>query len=522
MKKATQIMGWIGAVILGLGLVSRLIQQQGSLFISLHIAMGSFLIVVAVLSNLPEIRAFLTGRIARAGSSAFISILLMVILIFIINYLVMKRDHSFDFTSRSIYSLSKPTLKILDAQIVEVHVTAFFQPDKYVDTKRRLDLYSEKSNKIKIDFIDPDKHPEAVANKGIEYLKAGSILFEAGEQSTLITQHDEADITNAIISVMREESPVIYFLTGHGEADIEDKDKSGFSILADALRHQNYQLEKLVLAGRVPKDSAALIIAGPRLKFTAHELEALDFYITQGGNALFLIDPIFTKSYQTFITGLESFLMGYGIIPGSGMIADPVYNFRRDVLGLTPITKDIREHPVTHGIENKLLVFPQPRPLLHVSKGPEAHTWNEMILTSEESFIEGNVRDIFEKQYVHLDDEDIKGSFLLAASKSWKQSLPRWQEAQGGRQKETRLIVVGNSLFLRNGYIEIYSNYNFALNMINWLAGEEKMIHLRPKKRSSSRLYLSKRQTDLIFYVSVLVLPELLLIIGVGIWWRKR
>jgi ABC-type uncharacterized transport system involved in gliding motility auxiliary subunit len=522
MKKTTQIIGWIGAVILGLGLLSRLIQQRGSLFISLHLAIGGFLIAVAILSNLPDIRAFFARRIVRVGSGAFIRIFLLLIVLIMLNYLMIRHDFSFDLTSRSLYTLSRQTLDILEELPGSVQITAFFQPDRFSEARRRLELYRERSDKIKLDLIDPDRHPEVVAKKGIEFLEAGSIIFEYKGQTTLITQREEADITNALIKVTREESPVVYFLTGHGEADIEDKDKSGISILADALRHQNYRLEKLILAERVPEDAAALIIAGPRFPIPGTELDALDYFITQGGHVIFLLDPLFTRSYQPFITRLEPFLQGYGIIPASGIVVDPSFSYRRDVLGLSPICKEFQEHPVTQGLENKIVVFPQPRPLFQVTEGPEAGTWTDLVFTSDKSFLETNARELFEKQYIHFDAEDSHGPFVVTAVRSWKESLRGWERVPGKRREETRLVVVGNSLFLRNAYIETYSNFHFALNTINWLAGEEKMIHLQPKKRPASRIFLSQRQTDLIFYVSVLILPELLLILGVGIWWKKR
>ncbi len=522
MKKTTQIIGWIGACILGLGLLSRLIQQQGSLFISLHLTIGGFLVVVAILSNLPDIKIFFARRIARVGSGAFFRIFLLLVVFIMLNYLVIRHDSSFDLTAESLYTLSSETLDILEGLPGPVQVTAFFQHDRFNEARRRLELYQENSDKIKLDFVDPDRHPEIVAREGIEYLVAGSIVFKYKGQTTLITQRDEADITNALIKVMREESPVIYFLTGHGEADIEDKNKTGISILADSLRHQNYRLEKLILAEHVPEDAAALIIAGPRLPIPGPELDALDYFITQGGDVMFLLDPLFKKNYQPFITRLEPFLQGYGIIPASGIVVDPSFSFRRDVLGLSPICKEFKEHPVTHGLENKVLVFPQPRPLFQVTEGPEAGTWTDLVSTSDKSFLETNTRELFEKQYIHFDTEDRRGPFVVAVARSWRESLRAWERVPGKRREETRLVVVGNSLFLRNAYIETYSNFHFAMNTINWMAGEEKMIHLRPKKRSASRIFLSQRQTNLIFYASVLILPELLLILGVSIWWRRR
>jgi len=83
-------------------------------------------------------------------------------------------------------------------------------------------------------------------------------------------------------------------------------------------------------------------------------------------------------------------------------------------------------------------------------------------------------------------------------------------------------VVVGDSDFVNNEYIQKMYNADLFLNMVNWLSGEDAYISIRPKATRGSMLLMTPEQTQTIFFNSVLIFPELLLLIGLAIWWRRR
>ena len=85
-----------------------------------------------------------------------------------------------------------------------------------------------------------------------------------------------------------------------------------------------------------------------------------------------------------------------------------------------------------------------------------------------------------------------------------------------------RLVVFGNAMFANNQFIGQYFNRDFLLNTANWLVGEEGLISVRARTMRASRVQFTAQQGTLIFYLSLLVLPELLLIAGLAVWWRRR
>jgi ABC-type uncharacterized transport system involved in gliding motility auxiliary subunit len=57
---------------------------------------------------------------------------------------------------------------------------------------------------------------------------------------------------------------------------------------------------------------------------------------------------------------------------------------------------------------------------------------------------------------------------------------------------------------------------------MNWLANDEHLINLQPRAAKDSNIILSKSQLTLISVSFLLVLPLILLIRGLLIWWKRR
>ena len=97
----------------------------------------------------------------------------------------------------------------------------------------------------------------------------------------------EQDITNTIIKVVTGEQKKIYFTQGHGEKGTESADRDGYAQISNALKGENYTVDKLVLAqtGAVPDDASVVIVAGPKIDFLASEIDALKSLPRQGREA---------------------------------------------------------------------------------------------------------------------------------------------------------------------------------------------------------------------------------------------
>ncbi|HSU90222.1 MAG TPA: hypothetical protein VLI44_02155, partial [Sporolactobacillaceae bacterium] len=73
-----------------------------------------------------------------------------------------------------------------------------------------------------------------------------------------------------------------------------------------------------------------------------------------------------------------------------------------------------------------------------------------------------------------------------------------------------------------NQYSVTLFNRDFFINSADWLTGEENSISIRPRSIRASRFRLTTDQFSIVFAFAVLLLPELLLIAGIVVWWERR
>ncbi|MEE9390727.1 MAG: hypothetical protein V3U91_05735, partial [Candidatus Aminicenantaceae bacterium] len=85
-----------------------------------------------------------------------------------------------------------------------------------------------------------------------------------------------------------------------------------------------------------------------------------------------------------------------------------------------------------------------------------------------------------------------------------------------------RLAVFGDSDFASNRYYNFAGNGNFFLNTVNWLTEEADLISIQPKTSSPRTINLTPSQGRMIFFVSIIILPLLVLITGIFVWVRRR
>jgi ABC-type uncharacterized transport system involved in gliding motility auxiliary subunit len=122
--------------------------------------------------------------------------------------------------------------------------------------------------------------------------------------------------------------------------------------------------------------------------------------------------------------------------------------------------------------------------------------------------------------------EDLAGPVSVAAAYERKLSPPKDPAAavdstEVSFEKTARVVVFGDSDWIVNANIAIYANRDFVLNALNWVIGEEGGVTIRPRQMRFSNAPI---QSDTFIWLLVLsfLVPELILILGLVIWWRRR
>ena len=215
-------------------------------------------------SNPAAVRRFFAGRQARYGSNALVMSLAFIGILIVVNWLAFKNPKKFDLSEGKQHTLAPETLRALETLPGKVVAKAFYSSQYPSSTARSLlnDFKSSSEGKFDFEFVDPNADPVQARQYGIT--GDGKIVLTMGDAREIAAYADENTLTQAMIRLISPEARVLYFLTGHGEPDLQASDPSSMLRARQTLESKNYTVEELNLAATnsVPEDAKVVIIAG--------------------------------------------------------------------------------------------------------------------------------------------------------------------------------------------------------------------------------------------------------------------
>jgi ABC-type uncharacterized transport system involved in gliding motility auxiliary subunit len=454
------------------------------------------------------------------GFVAFVGILAFVALI------GQRHPLRLDLTESKRYSISEQSQKIVQALKGDINIIGFYQEAdaKREQTRDLLETYRYYSKKINYHFIDPDREPSLAKHYMIRTY--GTLVLEGFGKTQTITTADEESITNAILKLTEEKQRVVYFLTGHGDKDINNFDKDGYSTAKAVIEKENFQVKTLNLleVPKVPEDAALVVVAGPQKALMATELEALHQYLGRDGSLMVLLEP-FSNG------GLGDFLKSYGIIISPDIVVDTMSR----VFGasyLIPVITEYGSHKITDGF-NIACFFPTARSIEKAGKIPASVDITELASTSPYSWSETQFK-FGQPEPPKFDEaKDKRGpiNVALIASISTKnsgdgQKRDEQRTDNGSEAKnpggQAQILVFGDSDFVSNSYFNMQGNSDFFLNSINYLAQQENLITVERPKTAGTPLTLTRSQSQLLFWVGLLLMPAVVLASGLTVLRLRR
>ncbi len=371
-------------------------------------------------------------------------------------------------------------------------------------------------------MVDPDRHPELAERFKVTTMGTTRVQYggENSNDGANVTELSEENLTNAIIKVAKGSKKVVDFLDGEGEGDPDDsKSATGFGSFKEALEGEGYTSRKLFLASKpdVPSDTNLVVVAGPTREVSSHVLDALQAYLKGGGHVMVTLRPNSNPGEPDPEAGLIKMLGGWGVQVGDDVIVDQVVRlFAGPALGLNPVVDTYGAHPITNGFSQRT-VFPMTRSVEPQSPLKAGLTVVGLAKTSDTSWAETDLVGIFQKQTAKFTDKDRKGPVDVADAVDG--DLKTLGFAKDGQAK---MVVIGSTDFANNQYFNQFFNRDFTVNSVDWLAGEEKSISIRPRTMHASAFRLTVQEFNTVFALSVLLLPEMLLILGIAVWWERR
>ena len=491
------------------------------------------------------LRAELGGIFLHRRGEVVLYTLGIVGVLIAVAYLSVRFPARYDMTAARIYSLSEPTVQMLKRLDKPVHIVFFHDP-MMRETVEIYQLIAKQTKQVTVEFYDPMLNPAQARMRGVEF--AGTAIFESEGRKLQINGPSETDIANGILRVSQGAQQVVCFLDGHGEPDpfsLESHDhaegnpghshglgskvvlheRHGIAKARHGLETLNYIVEKISLLQGENKLSrcTVLVVAGPRAPLLDTEVRAIDRYLAAGGNAFFMLDP-FIRS------GLEPVVREYGVILDDDIVIDEASHFWTDVS--SPAVTDYNRHEITRDLP--LTFFPGVRSLSPTPERVPGTSVRPVINSSKSSYGGTNhERAEFNK------DKDKTGPLTLMVAVNRRPEFVASTEAvtrarrptplappeaakPGAPEIKSRIAVIGDSDFATNSFFHILGNGTLFLNTVNYLAAQENLIGLEPRTYDVPRVDLTNRQMKGTFFLSIILIPALMAVVGIAVWWRRR
>src|SRR3972149_7845131 len=181
------------------------------------------------------LRELVRRRGTRYGLNTALALMLFLAIVVVVEALAIRHNLRVDLTEGRRPSLSDQSIKLLRSLEKDVHAVAFYRTDEQVEAAAQdlLAQYAQISPRFRVEFVDPDRHPALTKRYGVTTY--GTLVLETGGKEEKVQGGDEERITNALVKLLREERRVLYFLTGHGEADLDSAARQGLAQVKQAL-----------------------------------------------------------------------------------------------------------------------------------------------------------------------------------------------------------------------------------------------------------------------------------------------
>lgn len=493
--------GFVGPGVLLAGYLRySVVESLDTISKSLLIA-GGVLTIAGIVLNLGAIRESFGRRSTRLGANMATITVAVVAILALLNFLGYRHHKRVDVTTEKLYSLSDQTRKIVSGLQKDVKIIKFDKDDDS-DLRDRMQEYRDLSKHLSYERIDPQVKPETAQEYKIS--RMGEVIVTSGDRTERPADTGEQDLTNAILKVTRDKLKTVCFVEGHGEKQLSSTEAEGYGLMERVMKGENYETKSvnLVTANQVPADCAVLVEAGPKQALFPQEAAMIGKYLDAGGKALLMIDPDTDPQ-------LGEVLNAWNIQIGNDIVLDASGVGRLFGTGpAVPLTRTFGAHPITKDFDRSMTFFPLARSVSAATPAKGDVSTTELMKTSEDSWAETDLKG---KEAQFDEGKDKKGPISLGVAASKRMG-----------DKEGRLVVIGDSDFATNNYARLQRNGDLFMNTINWLAQDEDLIAIRPKSPTDRRVTMTESQQNVFFWITLLLMPGIVVGSGAYIWWKRR
>ncbi len=488
------------------------------------------------------------------------SLLLVGLILLLVNLIGLNFFFRVDLTDDDVYTLSDASVRMVESLDDPITFKVFFTQNLRPPFSSNLRFLQDKLDDyrayggqlIQYEFVDPADDDElrdeaarygippvqiqVVENDNVQIKNAymGLAIQYGDEREVIPVIQDlatlEYDITSAIQKLTRDRTPVVGFLSGHGEPT----PSSDMPTLYQQLQ-RNYDVKTVTVAeGALDPSPDVLMVIAPSDSLPADHLKALDAYVQNGGKVGWLLNRVGVQlqmgQASELTTGLESLLSTYGIVIAPNLVMDrrsSTISIPRNLGGFRIFQQIQYPFLPIAGWYNpdNLMVNRLPETVYYfisaidtTAARPPGVRVDPLVASSPESGVQ---QGFFFIQPVQQPGPLEGGPYVLAAAYSG--TFPS-AYAPDVISPETRMVVVGDGDFVNASVMqsEVPANVQFVLNMVDWLAQDDALLSIRTKTVENRPLEEVGEHTRSFFKYFNMIGPALLVLLFGLIRWRVR
>ncbi|HKB32807.1 MAG TPA: Gldg family protein [Candidatus Dormibacteraeota bacterium] len=448
------------------------------------------------------------NRRVRSGSASVLMSAFALLVLIALNVLASRGTQSWDLTRSGLNTLAPQSVLAAKRLGSDLTVIGLFQSapgNGQTQAEALVALYQAQSAHIVYRNASFDTDVADVRKYSVT--EPGTLVLDYQGKTQLLTPalQTEQDFTSALLKLESAHAPVVCWSAGVGGRSRSDTGQNGYSSVADVLARNNFETRDLLMTDltAIPTDCDEVVLIAPAIALSTGAVKAVVDYMSAGGSVLIAGDP--WGQNPAAAASLNDVLKPYGLAFSGALVVEP--DASRAFDAITPAIVAYGRSPITRDIQGIASVFPQTTAI----SGPGTVDAAPMIIarTSNMSYAITTPRQALGRQA-----GDVGGPFAIMDA----------LEVPAG-QKPARVVMVGTSAFAENKVLPPSSNaanLELALGTFQWLAREDALISLPPKPPRALPLTLTQQEQSTVIFITVFLMPGLIVFCGVMVWWRRR
>ena len=475
----------------------------------------------------------------RYGSNMIVFAILAIVVFIVLN-VVLERFSTpltIDMTSEKLYTIGDVTKENMEGLEKDVEIIALYDRVKgEADTQKMsiikiLDLY-DRFEKIHVSYVDPDSNPnfilDTVGKINANSYSSGDYIVKCGDKTRRLAESDmyvtttqtynsfysyevqsgmqaEKKLTTAVLYVTAEVSPVVYYVTGHGEEAIEY-----YSMLLTYIEGLGCDVKELDMGKitEMPEDAAVAIMMGPKFDISPAESVMIRQWLEQkAGQLAVAVDPLQSGTEFANLNGLLESM--FAITLNNDQVADDEYRIAAAGNAFSFLGQSVSNGPIENSSVYQVPIFnSRSVNVLNIDETSAGITHYPIIQTFETAVstaIVGGAK--------------TTGIFTVgAASKNLNYS------------EVTHAVVFGSTLAFTDTYYASFGAYTvrslsiYAMG-IDWMIasyGTNAGNGISAKNYGSTNLVVTASQRTRLGILATVVIPLIIIGIGIFVWLKRR